>query len=251
MALKPIVDSLDPLPADLKAHYTKGEDGKFYLAVEESNGWALENVGGLRRALMESREERRKMEARLEDYKDIDDVATARDALQKLRAGELKTPADVEGYKKSLEVKFAKDLSAAAERALAYEAQLKDLRFGTVARDAITKAKGKASLLLPIIERRVKWEADSNGQLALRVIGDDGKVQLSQQPGSAEPMGLDEYVQNLRKNPDFAPAFEPTAPAGSGSTHASGGSNGRTNDLSKLSPEARLAAIAQATTVVR
>lgn len=251
MALKAILDSIETLPADLKAHYTKGDDGKFYLAVEESNGWAFENVAGLRKALSEERESRKQYEKAIKQFEGIDDAAAAREALEKLRAGSLKSSADLDAYKKTLEEKVGKDLTAAQQRVQAYEAQLKDLRFGTVARDAIIKAKGKPSLLLPILERRVRWDADGNGQLQMQIVGDDGKPLVSAKPGSADPMGLDEYVDLLRKNADFAPAFEPTAPAGSGSNHAAGGSSGRTNNTSKLSPEARLAAIAEATTVVR
>jgi hypothetical protein len=251
MALKALLDSLNGLPESLAAHYTKRDDGKYILTVEEVDGYAFENITGLKRALSMARENETAAKRALEGYKGIDDVEAAKEALAKLRAGDLKSPAELDAYKKSLESKFQKDLSAAAERAQAYEAQLKDLRFGTMARDAIIKAKGRASLLLPIVERRVKWEADSNGQLQLRVVGEDGKTLVSNKPGSADPMGLEEYVHSLRSNADFAAAFEPTAPAGSGSNHAAGGTVRMGDNQPKLSPEARLAAIAEATTVVR
>lgn len=251
MALKALLDSLDGIPETIAAHYTKTTDGKFVLSVEESAGYALENVAGLKQALLAEREAHKQASKALKNYEGIDDAAAARDALEKLKAGQLKGSAELDAYRKQLEEKVAKDLQAATGRVSAYERQLQELRFGTEARDAITKAKGKPTLLLPILERRMRWETSGEGQMSYHLVGDDGKVLTTKRPGSADPMTVAEYIETLKTQPDYAPAFEATAPAGSGSNHAAGGTVRMGDNQPKLSPEARLAAIAEATTVVR
>ena len=251
MALKALLDSLDGLPEAIAAHYTKTQDGKFVLGVEESAGYALENVAGLKKALIDEREAHKQAAKALKAFEGIEDAAAARDALEKLKAGSLKGSAELDEYRKQLEAKVAKDLAAATGKVTAYEKQLQELRFGTEARDAISKAKGKANLLLPIIERRVRWDAGTDGKLTMLLVGDDGKPMISPKAGSSDPMTIADFVATLKTQPDYAPAFEATAPAGSGSNHAAGGTVRMGENQPKLSPEARLAAIAEATTVVR
>ena len=251
MALKALIDSLDGLPEAIAAHYTKTTDGKFVLSVEEAAGYALENVAGLKQALTAEREAHKTAAKALKNYEGIEDAAAARHALEQLKAGQLKGSAELDAYRKQLEEKVANDLKAATGRVSAYEKQLQELRFGTEARDAISKAKGKAPLLLPILERRMRWETGAEGQMSYHLVGDDGKPMTTKKPGSADPMTVAEYIETLKTQPDYAPAFEATAPAGSGSNHAAGGTARMGDNQPKLSPEARLAAIAQATTVVR
>lgn len=250
MALKALLDSLEGLPEAIAAHYTKTDGGKYVLTVEESSGFALENVMGLKKALADEREAHKAAAKALKNYEGIEDAAAARAALEQLKAGSLKGSAELDAYRKQLEEKVAKDLAAANGRVSAYERQLQELRFGTEARDAISKHKGKASLLLPVLKNVAKYESTPDGQLSYFVVGDDGKQLPSRRPGNLDRMSIEEYVEHLKTQPDYAPAFEATAPAGSGSNHAAGGTV-RMGNQPKLSPEARLAAIAEATTVVR
>lgn len=58
--LKAIVDSLDSVPEALRGEYMR-KDGKFFLQVEAIDGYALEDVTGLRKVLDEVKAERGKL----------------------------------------------------------------------------------------------------------------------------------------------------------------------------------------------
>lgn len=210
------------------------------------DGVSVEDVGALRRAYEDEKDRRRKAMDRLAQFDGIDDAAAARDALDKIKAGGLKTTKEVEEYRKQLEEKFSKDSAELKTKADAYEAQIRDLTFGNEARDALAKTKGNSTLLMPVLKDRIKWVRDDKGKLAMRVVDGDGREMVTRKSGSTDPMGLSELVETLKADSAYAGAFEGSGVGGAG-THRATGEPGRGgHDLTNLSPEARLAAYHEA-----
>ena len=70
-------------PKGFEEHYTKLDDGRFRLNVEASDGYALEDISGLKSALSKERANRESLERKVSDLGDLD-PAEARKAMQEL-----------------------------------------------------------------------------------------------------------------------------------------------------------------------
>jgi len=84
------------------------------------------------------------------------------------------------------------------------------------ARAAIEKAGGNVALLLPAIRAVAEVDGDDE-RLRITLHDERGDELLTRRAGSAAPMGLSEYLEQLRTQDAFAPAFarSRTAPTAS------------------------------------
>ena len=238
MPLRLLADSLDEIPEPFRDQAEKAGEG---YGVAIPDGHSVEDVAGLRNALEDERDRRRKLASRLAEFDGIDNASDARRALEQLAAGTLKDSSEVADYKAQLERKVAADIETKDRALQALEEQIKEHEFGAAARDAIARHNGNSTLLLPILKARSQWARAEDGKLSMRIVGDDGKEMLSRRSGSTEPMGLDELVTSLKADKVYMAAFNGSGVGGSGAHHASGGSGRGTQDKSNLSPEQQLA----------
>ena len=81
--LKAVVPSLDDVAESLKGFYKDREAGGFMLQVDPVGGFSLEDIGGLKNTLSETREKLKKARDRLDAFGDLD-PSKARDALTKV-----------------------------------------------------------------------------------------------------------------------------------------------------------------------
>lgn len=225
MALPGEVESLDALPEVLRDHYIKHEDGKFRPVVNAANGWAFENVGGLKTTLAKLKETEKALTGKLESFADLD-PDLARTALQKLEEVQNWTPQDkvrekIEATTKQITDKFTRDLEAAKGQNQTLRAAL-DQRVRTARiLEAVAKHRGNPHMLVPAIERMTKT-VEENGNWDARVIAEDGSIRISMRPNTTEPMSIDELVEGMRKDPNWMAAFEGADASGSGSGNANG-----------------------------
>lgn len=244
MTLKAIVDDLDAVPEALREHYEEANDGGFRLKVEPARGWSLDNVDGLKSALSSERAEVKRLKETVEQFGDMD-PKKARDAvsrLEKLAAEdpESKAAEQIEAIKRQMQEKLSareQELSGVADR---YRKQLERELIEARAAAAIAKNKGNVDLLLPHVQKMMRVDEEGEAFVA-RVVDDKGEVRLTKKASSTDPMNVDELVESMRNDERYSAAFAGTGATGGGATSSRGGSNAGGTNLTKLSPDARLA----------
>jgi len=235
MALKAVLEKVDDLPESVRAFYQEKE-GKFVLDVESVDGFALEDVAGLKSTLGKELTRRKQLEKDFAKFKDID-PDKAREALvrleelgnidplkeadkivdQRLKAA---TGQLVEKHTKELDVERAR--SARLQKA--FEATLID----QAATAALAEAKGSVELLLPHVQRHTRVRELDDGRHVVEVIDKDGTVRIGNSKG--DPMTITDLVQEMKKSDAFGRAFDGTGQSGSGTrpiTSSGVGPNGR------------------------
>jgi hypothetical protein len=218
----------------LKGHYRKDSDGSFVLDVNAVGGLELTDASGLKSALGKEKANAKELSAK---YKTLSEsvgdlnLDEARDALVKLAEmgdldGSEKLQAELAAAKELLEKKFADDLGkkqAGWEKQAgdfktkigSLEGKLRDEMISAKALQAITAQGGNPKLLLPLINQRCRVE-EEDGEYVVRVYDEAGNQMFTSQSGKSDPMDLPEFVTELAKSEDFAPAFKGANASGSG-----------------------------------
>lgn len=232
MALKAIItaEEFGRLPEHFKAEYkeTKAGSGKYVLDVSSVEGFALEDVTGLKGALGREREAKEALERAAKAFEGLD-VASARTALAQLEEIkknplEERVRAQVEAREKALTDKFGAEIKAKDTELSDYRTQLEAQLVENAVAAAIVKHKGNALLLAPHVKAQVRVEKDAKGKYVARVIDPaTGTPRISLKQGSSDNMGIDELVETMRASDTFAVAFEGSKTSGTG---ASGGGSG-------------------------
>ena len=69
MALRPFFESQDEIPAELREHYAPDASGERYvLQVAGADGWAVEDVAGLKSALGKLKDRAAQAESRVKRF---------------------------------------------------------------------------------------------------------------------------------------------------------------------------------------
>ncbi len=248
MALAPFVTTLEGLAEPVAKEYVKNEkDGKFYLNVTPTEGFALENVKGLKDALSQERSRADTAEQKLTVFKDIDPAA-ARDALSKVDemknwTPEQKVREQIEAREAQLTTKYGNERKGLEEQIGVLKNQLQGMLVTNAATKAILDAEGVPDLLLPIVERQVRMRAMANGEYVVEIVDGKNNPRVSPRPGISEPMTIAELVAELKTSNTFARAFNGNGASGGGATGvaksgagASGGGAGNAGGGTKADP---------------
>lgn len=209
MALKFKLDSLDGLDEGLKSLYSKGDDGKFTLQLEDDPAKAT---------MQKLRQELAEKEKALKDREKAEaDAKTAKEREDLERKGE---------YEKLSAVDKAA-LKAAEEKALILETKIRNGARDRAAMEAIQAVKGIPKALLPHITPNLEVIND----------GDDYKVVVKVDPGKK----LVDYVASLK--PEMPWGFEGSGASGGGAGQSGGtGNTGKKmsqTEFNQLKPSAR------------
>ena len=221
----------------LGVEYRKGDDGKYYLVVQEQDGWALENVTGLRNSVEATREERDQALAKLKKFGDVD-PAKLPEILDKAKKfdemdpdaeiGKLKT--QFEEWKEELlqqkDQEKEEALAAERQRAERLKAAYEEKAIVAEATSIMSapEIKGNPALLLPII-RDMTEVVEEDGQFRVRVLNPTkpGRERIGKDGG---PMTLEELIHELRQDEKYAGAFEGSGKSGGGTPPEGGGTGG-------------------------
>jgi hypothetical protein len=226
MALKAIIESVEGLPEGVKEHYTAREDGKFALTVDPVDGFALEDISGLKTALGKERTTREKLEKDVIKYKDID-PDKAREALAKLaefseidpkKEADKLAQAKVDAIKAQLLEAHANELKSRDTTLSGYRGQIEKLLIDQSATAALAEAKGSVDLLLPHI-RNASRVVEKDGGFAVEIVGSDGSPKFN---NKGEPMNIRELVAEMRQSDTFGRAFEASGNSGTGKVPSNG-----------------------------
>lgn len=235
MALKAIIsqDEHAKLPDALKGEYVAGKDGRYTLQVSAVDGYALEDVSALTRALSTERENASSYAAKLEKLKDLDPDA-ARDALQKIAKMKDWTPEEkvreqMKAREEALRTEFEKALDPVKKEKDRYWSEVQNLLVRSEAMRALA-GKAEPELLLPIIEKRARV-VERDGKFVAQVMDDNGAPMMhatkdAQGRTVVVDMPLEQFALSLKDNPRYAPAFFGTGHSGSGAQGSGGGKGG-------------------------
>lgn len=234
------LDGLDIVPEKFRGLYTKGEGegAKYTLDADLAKRF---DTTSLSTALKKERDSVKELKAQVAGY-------------QKLG----KTPDDVEKQVGELRAQLA-EAQKGKEGAAAWEKQRAELESGhakvltekestiermrttyhqRVARAealaAIGEAKGSTALLLPYVERYVKV-IEEDGDFLPVIVDAKGEPREHKTGGYVTPK---DFVAELKKNADFARAFDGSGSSGSGTP--TGGKTGATPGGEKLSSVQRI-----------
>jgi hypothetical protein len=262
MTLKALLDKLDGLDEPLRAHYVETEDGKFRLDVAPVGGWQLDDVGGLKTKLSRATAKTSELAAKLAAFNGVlggesdeekiltpERVKAIAEELAHLKASQSEDVkaqiasaiAQTEAKWKAQEQRWVKErgeLERARGEAIG---QLQRELVRTAAMGAIAKHRGSAKLLLPVVEGLTRM-VEEEGRYVARVLSPDGNVRLTQRTGSSDPMTIDELVESMRDDQDYARAFESKGATGTGATGAERTGSGNGIIDPNLSPTDRRAA---------
>lgn len=240
MALVITADRPDELPEALRA-IAKEVAGKFVVG-ELPQGFALENVQGLKNALAEEKAGRKAAEKRaslIEGLAD-EDVPAAKSALEQQKAGTLKSAKEIEDYRKALEEKGSAEVRKVQDKLSKREAQLRKQMVDTEWTKHLVEAGfGDAlRLVLPICRDASQVEEDqSTGELKVVLRDAHGRPLISKKSGNNDDMNQAEFVAQLREQPDLKPLCKSKAAGGSGAGSQHGGSAPAAGiDITKMSP---------------
>lgn len=208
-----------------KVHYTEKE-GSFFLQAEEVDGFALENIKGLRSTIDQLRGENRDLKTKAGAYEGLDAKA-AREAMEKIEQMQNWTPPQQQAEQmKAREAQYVEKHSAeiakikAENEANASEVRrlLVDVEARRVLTDKEGKPVGSYELLSPIIEKSVRVERDAtSGKYVTRVLDKNGNPMITRKPEQDHDMDLEEYILDiLRPQPQYAPAFFGSQASGAG-----------------------------------
>lgn len=233
MALKAIVDSLDSINEAVRGEYREGTadeglEGKFVLAVEGVNGYALENVSGLKSALGKERTAREKLESDVVKFKDLDPdkARQALTELEELKALDPNKEADkianskFEAAKAQLLEKHRGELEAATGEITNLRSTVENLLIDQVATSALAAEKGSVDLLLPHVKNSTKVK-QVDGKFVVEVVDREGNARIADSNGN--PMTIKDLVAEMKASDTFSRAFEASGQTGSGMNPGGGG----------------------------
>lgn len=231
-------DEFNALAGDLKSHYSKRDDGSYYLSVEGVNGWKLENTEALNRALERERENvktekatRQALEANLEGI----DLAEAKSLIAKKKSGKPDNDqqAAIDAAVKAVTDKLNLQTEEVKKTLARRELQLQKEMVKSRVESDILAEEGNAVLLLPHVAQYCKLvENTTTGEYELRVVDASGQNRMSMMPDNNGPMGVREFIKSLKKDPTYQVGFKGTGATGSGRTPAGPNSGGSGKKLS-------------------
>ncbi|MBB76521.1 MAG: hypothetical protein CMJ75_18610 [Planctomycetaceae bacterium] len=220
-------ESHGALPEALREFYTQNDSGAFVLQVKPTDGWALEDVGGLKNTLGQVATKRDELKRQLEAYGDLtpDAIAELQRNLESLKGA---TPADqVEALVKERLGTSLQERDAAHEKAMgelqeelqSREGQLSGLIVDAEIDRALSGLEdlidGGAAILRPHVREAVRMAKRDDGQFIAQVVDREGQTRYSMKTGSTDPMGVSEFVGTLAEDAKFKALFRATA-TGSG-----------------------------------
>ncbi len=234
------------LSEEIKKEYKKQSDGTFLLDVLAVDGFAMEDVKGLKTALSSERTQREAAESKIKSFEGVD-AAKAREALKKVEEMANWTPEDkvkeqTDAFKKQLEDKHRGELGKKDEVLTTLTKQLEKVMIDAEAIKAITENKGSATLLLPHVRNSTRMKQTEKGDYVVEIYNNDGSTRISPIAGSTAPMTISEFVAEMKSNETFAPAFDGTGATGTGAATSTSTSKGKTTleELAKLPPAERM-----------
>lgn len=229
MALKAKLATLDGLESATAALYKKAGT-VFVLDVEPVEGVALEDVSALKATVGTLRKELGDAQAAAKPFEGLDaaDVRKLLDKRKEIDAWkpDAKTEEIVSARVQSVTEKFTKEIGDKDTALSAAGKQIEELLVNGELSKAIAEHKGIPALLEPLARQFIRTQRTSDGKVKVVVVDSEGKPRTTNKAGSADEMGIGEFISGLKSDENYAGAFLGSGASGGGA--AGGGSRGAT-----------------------
>jgi len=223
-----------------KANYIQMQDGFYMLQVEQSDGFALENITGLKKTVETLRAMEKTLKEELkhlkETYEGIDPEA-AKNALNKYDEikswnADEKTKEVIANNKRELVKQHEIEIGKAKTELDDTRNQLHEAIVTTKIVEALQTAQGNVELLTPHVKRFVRMTKGADGKFYPEVINDNGEPRIGDSKGS--PMTIPQLIEEMKSNRVYAPAFVGANSSGSGNAASGSSASKSTSTVVKV-----------------
>jgi hypothetical protein len=225
--LKATYETADAIPEGVRDYYGQPEgEERFVLQVDSADGFALENVSGLKSTLGKLKDRADRAEAGLKRFSSLnaepDAIAQNLAELESLRESKQDEGTAVTSLRNEMEqmrksAKEETDKAIAPINSLAESrlAQIKELLIDNELSSAISEAGGSSKLLMPVLRNEVRAVTDDEGRVKVQIVDGEGTPRVM--GTSLEPMTFGALVEEKKNDPDLAIAFSSAGSSGGGS----------------------------------
>ena len=225
--LKAIYEAEEAIPEVVREYYGQPEgEERFVLQVDGADGFALENVSGLKSTLGKLKDRADKAEAGLKRFSSLnaepDAIAENLAELESLRETKQYESTAVVNLRNEME-QMRKSAKAETDKAIApinalsesRLAQIKELLIDNELSSAISEAGGSAKLLMPVLRNEVRAVTDDEGRVKVQIVDGEGTPRVM--GTNLDPMTFGALVEEKKSDPDLAVAFSSAGSSGGGS----------------------------------
>lgn len=246
MPIKTYVDNIDSVDENLRDFYKPLDESEGYvLDAEPVNGYAVENVEGLRSALGKERTEKKNFEKKYNSLSkqfegiDLDEIESIKAEYEKLKKkydrvskidpeseasklAEEKVKEFEEKHSKTLTAKqkewqklHEKEVGTRDQKIGVLEGQLKKLMIDNVATNALVEAKAlpdHIELLMPKVTGAMRLSESDDGKLSVEVVDSEGNPRVR---SDGKNMTINDLIPELQNK--WPSAFGAKGKSGGGS----------------------------------
>jgi hypothetical protein len=221
MALKAIIKTLMDVSEELRSEYRAlPNDGGFVVDVIETNGFAVENIEGLRNTLQTQKTSLQSVKDQLALFGDANAGTIKADLaelakLRKLDPAELTKPA-VQAAIDAEKLKYEGVIGDLNTTNTEQSGVISGLMVNTVAIEALATAGGSATLLLPHVKSQCKVLRQDDGERIVQVLDHNGNPRIAIEDGKTRDFTIKDLVTEMRADDTYAMAFGLKGKAGHG-----------------------------------
>ena len=238
MALRAFYTDETQIPEPLRDHYTQPEgEERFVLTVEEEEGFAFENVAGLKNTLGKQKDRADQAESALKAFNALDmdpkAIAGALEELTTLRESKgdesevvAKLQLEMDKIKSSAKSELEKAVAPIQALADSRLDQLKELLIDNKLQTAIIEDGGSPKLLMPVLKNEVCAITDDSGKVVVEIVDRDGTPRVT--GADLAPMSFSDLVAEKKQDSELAVAFKANGHSGGG-TEPDTSTNGSSN----------------------
>lgn len=230
--LRIVADKIEEIPEGLRDS-AKQVEGQGFVVQTLKEGWGIEDIGGLKRTVSELRNENKTLAKTVAVFDGIapESVSEAREALEQLKAGKLRGSKEIDDYKASVERKMAEEQAKLGAKLAKRTEELRSRMLRGELAPVIAQMGGAEATdaILTLAQQYVRIEEADDGALKTSIVDRDGKPRVTKKGGSADPMGYDELIAEMREASSTRGLFKTQATGGSGGSSQTGGA-GRAAD---------------------
>lgn len=227
MQLQSVLDSLETLPEDLHENYEQTEqDGKTVFKLKLVQGLVPEKDADtfeeLRGALTKERndlktlkDQNRELVTTIETLGGVDTLKELVQSQKDAEKSNLEKKGEYEALLNQVREEHASEMSKKDATIQGLRSKLDREIRGRQVMEAITELEGNPNLLQTTVMQAARLIGDEDSdELSVQVYDPDTDIMLVD--GEGKPLSVKGYVERLRQDERFAPAFKGTGNSGSG-----------------------------------
>lgn len=221
--MKAFVKNLENVPEQYRDLYKQVEGG-WLLQVESSEGYALENVTGLKNTILTKNQEIQKLKDKAAENADLDIEQLKKDSAKWQEIKDLdpdeQAAKKVRQAIKTRDEEHSRVIAKRDEREGKLMDKLKSTGLESI-KTAIAKAGGRPEWAMDYLKKAVKIELNDDLEVVTTFVEEDGVTPMVDfENGREISVGVDRFVEKMQNSDTYGGIFK---------TPASGGNGGQSN----------------------